>query len=73
LRNKGLIEDAITNFAKAKEVNPNYGPAWVQMGLSYYMKGLSGLAMEEWQNALKQIPNLKEAEAYSGLLNKEEK
>jgi tetratricopeptide (TPR) repeat protein len=73
LRNKGRIEEAIVHFTKAKEINPNYGPAWVQIGLSYYMKGLTGLALEEWEGAMKQIPGLKEAEAYLSLLKKEEK
>jgi tetratricopeptide (TPR) repeat protein len=73
LRNKGLIEDAIVHFTKAKEINPQYGPAWTQLGLSYYMKGLAGLAFEEWEKALKQNPDLKEARAYLSLLKKEEK
>lgn len=73
LRNKGLIEDAIAYFTMAKEINPKYGPAWIQLGLSYYMKGLLGLAFEEWSKALQQNPDLKEAEAYLRLLEKEEK
>jgi len=73
LRNKGLIEEAIVHFMKAKEINPTYGPAWVQLGVSYYMQGLTGLAVEEWESALKHNPNLKEAEAYLGLLKKEDK
>jgi tetratricopeptide (TPR) repeat protein len=71
LRNKGLVEEAIVHFVKAKMINPKYGPAWVQLGLSYYMKGLSGLAFEEWQEALRNIPDLKEAENYLKLLKKE--
>jgi tetratricopeptide (TPR) repeat protein len=73
LRNKGLVEEAIVHFVKAKMINPKYGPAWVQLGLSYYMRGLSGLAFEEWQEALRNIPDLKEAENYLKLLKKEEK
>ena len=73
LRSKGFIEEAIEHFSKAKELNPQYGPAWVQLGLSYYMQGLVGLAYEEWQEALTQNPDLKEAEAYLKLLKKEEK
>jgi hypothetical protein len=44
----------------------------VQLGLSYYMEGLTGLAFEEWEKALSQNPNLKEAENYLRLLKKEE-
>ena len=71
LRNKGAVEDAIIHFTKAKELNAQYGPAWIQLGLSYYMKGLTGLAFEEWENALRHIPDLKEAKTYLSLLKKE--
>jgi hypothetical protein len=37
------------------------------------MKGLAGLAFEEWEKALEQNPDLKEAKAYLSLLKKEEK
>lgn len=73
LRNKGLIDDAVAHFSKAKAINPRYGPAWVQLGLSYYMNGLAGLAFEEWEEALRRMPNLKEAENYLRLLKKEDK
>lgn len=73
LRSKGQIEDAIVHFTKAKEINSRYGPAWVQLGLSYYVKGLTGLAFEEWEKALKQNPGLREAEAYLNLLKKGKK
>jgi tetratricopeptide (TPR) repeat protein len=73
LRSKGQIEDAIVHFTKAKEINSKYGPAWVQLGLSYYVKGLTGLAFEEWEKALKQNPGLREAEAYLNLLKKGKK
>ena len=73
LRNKGRLEDAISHFAKAKELNPEYGPARVQLGLSYYIKGLTRLAFEEWEKAIKKIPELKEAKTYLSLLKKGEK
>jgi hypothetical protein len=37
------------------------------------VKGLIGLAFEEWEKALEHNPGLKEAEAYLRLLKKEEK
>jgi tetratricopeptide (TPR) repeat protein len=73
LRNRGNVEEAIVHFVKAKVINPNYGPAWVQLGLSYYMEGLTGLAFEEWEKALRNMPDLKEAENYLRLLKKEDK
>ena len=71
LRSVGNIEEAIVHFITAKETNPDYGPAWVQLGLTYYTKGLSGLAFEEWENAVKHNPNLKQAETYLKLLKKD--
>ena len=73
LRNKGQTEDAIVHFVKAKAINPRYGAAWVQLGLSYYIAGMTGLAFEEWERAVENMPNLKEAENYLKLLRKEEK
>lgn len=73
LRNKGLVEEAIVHFVNAKTINPNYGVAWVQLGLCYYMQGLIGLAFEEWEKALEHNPSLKEAETYLKLVKKEDK
>ena len=65
LRSKWLYEEAIVHFTKAKEINPGYGQAWVQLGTDLlHEKGLAGLAFEEWESALKQNPNLKEAKTY---------
>ncbi|UCG79169.1 MAG: tetratricopeptide repeat protein [Nitrospirota bacterium] len=71
LRSLGNIEEAIVHFSKAKDINDKYGPAWVQLGLTYYIKGLTGLAFEEWEKALNQNPNLKQAETYLKLLKKD--
>jgi tetratricopeptide (TPR) repeat protein len=61
LRDKQLFDEAISEFTRAKEINPSYGPAYVHLGLTYYMKGLTGLAFEEWEEALRNIPGLREA------------
>jgi len=71
LRSMGNYEEAIVHFNTAKEINSRYGNAWIQLGLTYYMKGLSGLAFEEWQRALENNPNLKQAETYLKLLKKD--
>lgn len=72
LRNKGNYEEAMVQFNKAKEINPDYGPAWIQSGLTYYMKGMIGLAVEEWEAALNNNPNLTEAKTYLKLIKKDE-
>jgi tetratricopeptide (TPR) repeat protein len=64
LRESGRFDEAIEEFIKAKEANPHYGPAWVQLGLLYYMKGHTGLAFEEWESALGENPELKEARTF---------
>ncbi len=71
LRSLGNIEEAIVHFNTTKEINKDYGPAWVQLGLTYYMKGLTGLAFEEWETAFEQNPNLKQAETYLKLLKRD--
>jgi tetratricopeptide (TPR) repeat protein len=72
LRNVGHFEDAIIHFNAAKEINPGYGQAWVQLGLTYYMKGLTGLAIEEWETALRKNPDLRDARNYLQIIRKEE-
>ncbi|GBD98393.1 lipoprotein NlpI [bacterium BMS3Abin07] len=71
LRSMGKIEEAIIHFNTAKELNRDYGPAWIQLGLTYYIKGLSGMAFEEWENALIHNPDLKQAMTYLKLLKKD--
>jgi tetratricopeptide (TPR) repeat protein len=61
LRERKRFDEAISQFTKAKEANPLYGPALVQLGLTYYMQGLTGLAFEEWEDAQRKLPDLKEA------------
>jgi tetratricopeptide (TPR) repeat protein len=68
LRGKGLLDDAVAQFSMAKESNPRYGQAWVQLGLTYYIQGFPGLAVEEWEEALRKMPHLKEAGTYLKLI-----
>lgn len=72
LRSLKLFDEAVSQLTMAKEINPTYGAAWIQLGLTYYMQGYTGLAMEEWENALKEVPGLKEAELYLKLLKEKE-
>jgi tetratricopeptide (TPR) repeat protein len=72
LRNLKMFDEAVSQFTMAKELNPDYGPARVQLGLTYYMQGSSGLAMQEWEEALRENPELKEAQTYLKLLKEKE-
>ena len=71
LREKGMFDEAIAELSKAKEHNPGYGAAWVQLGLTYYMRGLKGLAFREWEGAAQKMPDLKEARFYLKLLKEQ--
>lgn len=72
LRDKRRYDEAISQFTRAKEVNSLYAPALVQLGLTYYMKGLAGLAFEEWEDALRRIPGQREARSLLGMLRNRE-
>jgi tetratricopeptide (TPR) repeat protein len=68
LRESGRHEEAIEELKAAKEANMHYGQAWVQLGLAYYMNGEVALAFKEWEQVLKQYPDLKEARSFLNIL-----
>jgi tetratricopeptide (TPR) repeat protein len=68
LRDKGLYDESVKELQYAKNANILYGPAWVQLGLTYYMKGDKESAFAEWELALEQNPNLKEAQSFLNIL-----
>jgi tetratricopeptide (TPR) repeat protein len=70
LREKKYFNEAVTELTIAKNANPNYGPARVELGLTYYMQGLTGLAFEEWEEAIEKRPDLREAKIFLGLFKK---
>jgi tetratricopeptide (TPR) repeat protein len=64
----------IDPFVAGKLANEHYkvGNLYLELGMSYYMKGLKELALEEWKSALESNPDLIDAEAYLRLLEMEE-
>jgi tetratricopeptide (TPR) repeat protein len=72
LRARQDYQGAVRHFQKAKEVNPKYGQAWVQLGLTYYMQGRTEEAVAQWEAALREIPDLQEAKTYLKLLRGKE-
>lgn len=70
LREKKYYNEAVTELTAAKNANPNYGPARVELGLTYYMQGLTGLAFEEWEDAIEKLPDLREAKIFLGIFKK---
>ena len=63
-REKGLYNDAIREFTKAREINPKYVPARINLGITYYMKGFLDLAVAEWQQTLEVNPEDSDAKMY---------
>lgn len=54
LREQGAYDEAIRVFLRAKEISPDYLPASIHLGITYYMSGFPDLAREEWES----IPSL---------------
>jgi tetratricopeptide (TPR) repeat protein len=72
LREKGRMDESIRVLMRAKEVHPKYIPAYIQLGISYYVKGFSNLARVEWEEAQAIDPGGKEAGVYLALAKKDE-
>lgn len=69
-REQGKVEDAIEHLTQCLLENPNYLPAYIQLGLSYYSMGEYELARKQWENVLKKDPNNTVAKTYINMLNK---
>ena len=65
-----IIEDAVIEFQKAIRSRPDYLPAYLQLGVTYYMRGLVDLAVAEWEKALARKPDDKSVKAYLGFIKK---
>ena len=66
----GNLANAITNFSKAIELNPNYSEAYNKRGLAYFTFGnprLLKLAIEDYKKTIELNPNY--AEVYFNLGN----
>ncbi len=50
LREQGAYDEAIRVFLRAKEIAPDYTPATIHLGITYYMSGFPDLAREEWES-----------------------
>ena len=72
-REKGLYNEAIREFMKAKEINVRYMPARINLGITYYMKGFLDLAVDEWKDALAVNPESADALMYLKFVENEKK
>jgi tetratricopeptide (TPR) repeat protein len=59
--NKGNFQDAINNYTKAIEINPDYAEAYNNRGNTYLQLGSYDLALNDYLNAIRLKPDYTEA------------
>jgi tetratricopeptide (TPR) repeat protein len=70
LREKKRLEDSLSHLKRAKDINENYIPAWIQMGLTHYAMGNRELALAEWEGVLARKPEHHEAKSFIEFVKK---
>jgi tetratricopeptide (TPR) repeat protein len=63
-REKGDFDKALEEFKEALKVNSKYIPAYLHLGVTYYMRGLVDHAIRVWKTALKASPDDKSVQVY---------
>jgi len=71
LREQGAYDEAIRVFLRAKEISPEYVPATIHLGLTYYTSGFPDLAREEWESIPTESPNGDHTAVYLALAKKD--
>lgn len=71
LRNAGRIEEALAKIRSARDINPWYEPAWIQLGITLYSSGSPADAVCELEEAVRLMPDLKDARSYLEMLKQE--
>lgn len=69
-REQGRIDVAIEHLTHCLLDNPNYLPAYLQLGLSYYAMGEYELARKQWERVLEKDPDNVVAKTYLNMLQK---
>ena len=67
-RNKAMLDEAIAEYKKAIETNPNYAQAHYNLGLAYSGLGMRDEAAGEYNKAIEINPNLAEAHNNLGII-----
>ena len=62
---RGLVNEAISEYKEAVELDPNDGNSWYNLGVLYSQKGLLDEAVNAYSEALRIKPN--DSEAIEGL------
>ena len=73
LREKGDFDAALVEFQEALKVNAKYVPAYLHLGVTYYMRGLIDRAVRVWKTALKASPNDKSVQVYLEFIKEQQK
>ncbi|HWR98395.1 MAG TPA: tetratricopeptide repeat protein [Candidatus Methanoperedens sp.] len=73
LRERGDFESALQEFQEALKVNAKYVPAYLHLGMTYYMRGLVDRAERVWKTALKASPGDKSVQVYLEFLKERRK
>lgn len=69
-REKGDIDEAIEHLTQSILENSKYIPAYIQLGLTYYVMGEKELAKKQWDKVLELDPNNSVAKVYLNMLKK---
>jgi tetratricopeptide (TPR) repeat protein len=67
LLRKGQVDEALKQFQKALEINPNYAQAHSNLGVALLQKGRLDDAVAQYQTALGMYPNYAQAHSNLGL------
>ncbi|MBI5286811.1 MAG: tetratricopeptide repeat protein, partial [Deltaproteobacteria bacterium] len=62
---------SVKELEEAKDINPNYTPARLALGVTYYKMGQMEKARGEWLKVLHQNPDDQRVQIYLNLLKKE--
>ena len=63
-RDMGMYNAAIAEFEQAKRSRPDFHPARINLGVTYYSLGRRFDALAEWHEVLKTDPENKSAKLY---------
>lgn len=73
LRERGDFDSALLEFQEALKVNAKYVPAYLHLGMTYYMRGMVERAERVWKTALKASPGDKSVQVYLEFLKERRK
>jgi tetratricopeptide (TPR) repeat protein len=64
---RGELDEAIMHYRKSLEIQPNYPPAWCNLGVALFQKGEKAQAVAQYRRALELEPDYSEAHGNLGV------